>query len=381
MKVLHINDKIENSGGVEVYIHQLLELSPEYGLDADLLAIKREEGKLQGLTQGGAVVTEIEHDDLAEFVSQYDILHLHSISDPDLIKYLSKLKPLIRSMHEPRMICPGSGKFLRKSEKVCQKPFGLHCFYQAYKEGCCNRHPKRLIPAYQNTAFEVKYAHQVYRKVLVMSEYMREEAIKAGIPKDVLNLNPYFSSTKIESKKKTMNNGTKKLLFVGRLIRHKGVHYAINAVEKLLRQGVDVYLDIIGEGVDKDEFKCLVHDLGVGQFVNFSGWKTQKDVLAAMLQADIVLVPSIYPEAFGIVGLEAMAKGQPVVGFDVGGISQWLTPKVGALVKGISNDDFAEGIISVLNDTTQYDGQSEFRKKYMPVYHIEALKKMYKDCI
>ena len=225
--------------GVEVYIKQLLELSPRYRIKAFWFGINASTGLFN--LKSWSAITEDKHKlsfnellkYLKEFVSnnKIDIIHVHSISSPKLIKLCLKLAPVVRSMHEPRMICPGQGKFLRKSEQICKKPFGLHCFYHAYREGCCNRHPKRLLKAYANVKYETKIAINKYAAILVMSNYMRDEALKVGFKSHKLVLNPLLTSIiKKELLRDSSNDNIKSLAYVGRLSRTKGLHYAIIAL-------------------------------------------------------------------------------------------------------------------------------------------------------
>jgi len=69
----------------------------------------------------------------------------------------------------------------------------------------------------------------------------------------------------------------------------------------------------------------------------------------------LLIFPSIYPEAFGISGIEAMMKGKPVVGFDVGGVSTWLkNEESGFLVPVKDLDSFLKKTIFLLDDTETY---------------------------
>ena len=141
-------------------------------------------------------------------------------------------------MHEPRMICPGQGKFLRFSERACNKPFGLHCFFHSYKEGCCNRHPVRLLKLYKNVLFEALDASKKYSSIIVMSKYMLDEAIEAGYSKKKLILNSLFTPKVNESDfVYSSKNKIKSLIFIGRLSKTKGLHYAIKSVINLLDRG------------------------------------------------------------------------------------------------------------------------------------------------
>lgn len=395
MKILHINDKITISGGVEVYIKQLLELSPSYKIKAFWLGINKSTGlfnlklwptktdKKQKLS-----FNEL-FEYLSEFISNYkiDIIHVHSLSSPKLIELCLKLAPVVRTMHEPRMICPGQGKFLRKSEQICKKPYGLHCFYHAYKEGCCNRHPKRLLKAYNNVIFETKIASIKYAAIFVMSDYILDEALKVGYNKNKLFLNPCFTPT--VSKEiiiDCINDELKSLVYIGRLSRTKGVHYAIMSVILLLEQGYKVKFDIVGAGHDENYFKSLVPEQYKSQFI-FHGWQDRVTVDLILQKAYVVLFPSIYPEAFGITGIEAMMRAKPVVGFSVGGVSTWLKNELtGFLVEQKNYVEMANKVALLIENVSLYRRFSTFSRvtairEFSEKKHLNMLKTAYKKIL
>lgn len=363
MIILHINDKITISGGVEVYIKQLLELSPKHGIKAFWLGINTSNGffNLKSFLTKTDNKYKLSFNELFKYLTEFisnnkiEIIHVHSLSSPKLIELCLKLAPVVRSMHEPRMICPGQGKFLRKSEQICKKPYGLHCFYHAYKEGCCNRHPKRLLKAYNNVNFETKIASVKYAAIFVMSDYILDEALKVGYNKNKFLLNPYFTPT--VSKEviiDCINDKLKSIVYIGRLSRTKGVHYAIKSVVKLLKQGYKVQFDIVGAGHDENYFKSLVPQQYSSQFI-FHGWQDREATDLILRKAYVVLFPSIYPEAFGISGIEAMMRAKPVVGFNVGGVSTWLkNQETGFLVEQKNYVEMANKVARLIDDVALY---------------------------
>ena len=103
--------------------------------------------------------------------------------------------------------------------------------------------------------------------------------------------------------------GQKIILFVGRLIYHKGLEYLIQAME-----GVDAKFLIIGEGYLKENLQKLVGKLKIENKVFFLGRVTDDELLAYYYACDVFVLPSIAKtEAFGLVQLEAMACGKPVI--------------------------------------------------------------------
>jgi glycosyltransferase involved in cell wall biosynthesis len=111
------------------------------------------------------------------------------------------------------------------------------------------------------------------------------------------------------------------LLFVGRLVSVKGVDLAVEALRRLRGRGVDTTLTICGDGPEREALERQVRDAGLQNIVAFEGW-TEPDALAARYsRAELLLVPSRY-EPFGIVALEAIASGCPVVAAETGGLPE-----------------------------------------------------------
>jgi rhamnosyl/mannosyltransferase len=103
--------------------------------------------------------------------------------------------------------------------------------------------------------------------------------------------------------------GAPLLLFVGRMVPYKGLDVLLRAMD-----GIDARAVLVGEGPLKAEWQQLAHDLGLGERVQFPGEVSNQELVALYHACDLFVLPSITrAEAFGIVQLEAMACGKPVV--------------------------------------------------------------------
>jgi glycosyltransferase involved in cell wall biosynthesis len=86
--------------------------------------------------------------------------------------------------------------------------------------------------------------------------------------------------------------------------------------------------------------------------VSFVGHKSREELFSLYTEATLVCVPSIWPEPFGKVGIEAMSVGRPVIASDVGGIGEWLDDgETGFLVPPQNEEILAEKIHTLLEDT------------------------------
>jgi len=396
MNVLHLNDNYQIKGGTEVYIHQLQQLLPEFGVNSFFIGVSFIIGQgftIETINYSKKGLQEKEaFDFIISFVNEnkIDLLHLHGISDPNLVKLCLILRPVIRSMHEPRLFCPGNQKFWLKSENICTKPFGKHCLVHAFTQRCASIRPNNLINNYSNVKFEIDVAAPQYKFILAMSEYVKSEAICVGISSDNIVVNPYFTTihNDIDFVDEFVPDKVKHIVFAGRLHASKGAHLLIKAMQRIFLDYEDVVLDIIGDGDFKNELLSLIKQLEIpSDKIIFHGWLNHHQTIEHIKKSYLLAFPSIYPEAFGIVGIEAMMCSKPIVAFDVGGVSTWLKDKInGFLVENKNVDIFAEKIKILLNNENIYSQFSNKSrelalKNFLPEIHIDKLVTLYRKCV
>jgi len=148
---------------------------------------------------------------------------------------------------------------------------------------------------------------------------------------------------------------TKIILYVGYLIEKKGLPYLIQAVQQLVAQGHNVHLVLGGGGIALESLQALAQQLGLASHVTFLGWVKNAELPEYYRDADVFVLPSIIDsngetETLGIVLLEALACGTPVVGSNVGGIPDVVHPEVGFLAEPKNPDDLAQKLERLLKD-------------------------------
>ena len=135
---------------------------------------------------------------------------------------------------------------------------------------------------------------------------------------------------------------------VGSLNRQKSIHYLIDAMPMILKHFPLCTLEIIGDGPERENLKLRVKSRNLIRHVSFLGQK--KDIYQYLKHWTVFALPSI-SETFGIVILEAMKMGIPVVASRVGGIKDIITDgKDGLLVKVRDPKALADAIIKILNN-------------------------------
>jgi glycosyltransferase involved in cell wall biosynthesis len=140
------------------------------------------------------------------------------------------------------------------------------------------------------------------------------------------------------------------ILFVGNLIKRKGIADLIKAISIVKKDIPDVHLLIAGTGSMENELKNLTTILLLENNVKFLGFLTEKTKFAYILSVDILVVPSLW-ESLPIVVLEGMICGKPIIASHVAGIPYLIhNDENGFLVEPRNSEKFAEKICTLLQN-------------------------------
>ncbi|GAA4819540.1 glycosyltransferase family 4 protein [Streptomyces ziwulingensis] len=141
-----------------------------------------------------------------------------------------------------------------------------------------------------------------------------------------------------------------RLLYVGRLERVKGVHVLLDAFRALGPDHPGVTLDIVGDGADRSALEAAAVDLtGTGR-VRFRGWLSPDAVGEALAGSSVVVIPSVWPENFPTVALEALQIGRPLVASRVGGLPELVGEDNGVLVRAGDATALADALRPLVGD-------------------------------
>uniref|UniRef100_UPI00047CB0E6 glycosyltransferase family 4 protein n=1 Tax=Clostridium beijerinckii TaxID=1520 RepID=UPI00047CB0E6 len=144
--------------------------------------------------------------------------------------------------------------------------------------------------------------------------------------------------------------GKKIVLFVGRLAEEKGVDYLLRSFNNILERDSEVRLLIAGQGRQELEIKSLCKKLNLENYVNFMGFINDTDICELYKVADVVVIPSTY-EPFGLVALEAMASGKPIVVTSVGGLKDIpINNESGIIIPPGDENAIVEAVDKILSD-------------------------------
>jgi glycosyltransferase involved in cell wall biosynthesis len=171
----------------------------------------------------------------------------------------------------------------------------------------------------------------------------------------------------------------RRVVFAGRVVTPKGVGVLIRAART-----VDGEFVICGDGWQLDAMRRLARRLGVLDRMRFTGWLGPEELARELAGASVVVMPSLWPEPFGLVGIEALAAGRPVIASATGGVLDWLADGVnGLLVRPGDAPALAGALNELLCDPARQRamgaaGREMVAARFSPERHVAALLDAYR---
>jgi glycosyltransferase involved in cell wall biosynthesis len=307
-----------------------------------------------------------------------DVIFAQGISSPGLERALMALAPSVCFAHSYYGTCISGAKMHRSpTVRCCTRRFGAACLVHYYPRRCGGLSPLTLLSLYRRQQARLDLLRQ-YDRILVASRHMAAEYSRHGL-EDKTRVVPLPIASAARSLACTHGNDLIRLLYLGRLEEAKGAHIAIDSAAMVAAStGRRTELQMSGEGSREPQLKqraarAMTRDRRLT--VNFTGWLSPDKCVDALDQADLLLVPSCWPEPFGMVGVEAALRGVPAVAFAVGGIPEWLTDGVhGRLVRADPPDSrhFADAIIDCLADPGELASMRERCKTSARRFSVDA---------
>ena len=155
-----------------------------------------------------------------------------------------------------------------------------------------------------------------------------------------------YVSERFSSLIKLKEDGKKIVLFAGRITIQKGVDYFVHAARKVLEYEKGVYFIVAGSGDMEQQIKDLTVNLGISNHFLFTGYYTLQEQASLFTLADLVVMPSV-SEPFGIIPLESMSNGTPVIVSKQSGVAEVITHAL--KVDFWDTDEMANKILAVIH--------------------------------
>lgn len=275
-----------------------------------------------------------------------DAVYVHKIPNIDVVRALVGRARIVRMVHDHDLCCPRRHKYFAYSGKVCNEPAGLRCYLDAafVERDRKSRLGLKLVSI--NDKLGEMRKNRSLDALLVGSRFMQNELLYNDFPRARVHIVPpavlpgEIALSEVPREPR--------ILYVGQLIRGKGVDLLLRALALVKTPFIAT---LVGTGNAEPGLRALAAELGLGDRVTFAGWVANAELSPLYRACRVAVVPSRWPEPFGMVGLEAMLHGRAVVGFAAGGIPDWLEDgKTGLLVPEQDESALATSLTRVLSD-------------------------------
>ncbi|MGH2855330.1 MAG: glycosyltransferase family 4 protein [Solirubrobacteraceae bacterium] len=367
------------NGGVAAHVQASAELLAGQGLRVTVLAARVDPGAhVPGVAVHRSPELFNSHAAmdarLGEALSAHpDVVHLHQLDDPEIVAAVRARAPVVVSAHA-YTACTSGVHYFRPGQE-CTRAHGLGCVPNLVARGCAHvRNPRPLPASYRQAARGLDALRRADLAVAYSSSVDRHLATNGVSRRAVV---PLF--TTLVPKTGTGHAARRRVVFAGRVVRPKGLDILIRAV-----RAVNAELVVCGDGFQLEAMRRLAQRLGIERQVNFRGWLDAGELAQELADASVVAIPSLWPEPFGLVGIEALAAGRPVVASSTGGVVDWLEEGVTGL--GVRPGDvrgLARALDELLADPERQRamgaaGRELVAGRFSPARHVAALLEGYR---
>ncbi len=279
-----------------------------------------------------------------------DIIYLHKCLSASMIEIaLASGIPVVRMVHDHEVYCMRTYKYFPWSRKICHYKAGAPCLFpcMAPIQRDRSKGPYGLKYVSYERQMRLIRADVQIAASFVVTTYMRNELILQGYPADRIFIFPPVPKSLSGPLCEPAFSDRNILIFAGQIIRGKGLDCLIKALA-LVKSPFQ--LIVLGDGSHKAYCQKLTLELGLSDRISFKGFIPHEELQEYYHQATAAIVPSVWPEPIATWGLEVMRYGLPVIGFDSGGISDWLKNDItGYLIPWMDLPKMAERIDYILN--------------------------------
>jgi glycosyltransferase involved in cell wall biosynthesis len=268
-----------------------------------------------------------------------DVIHVHNFPSLEIFKGINAVPPLVRTVHSFETLCETHLKLLPDGS-ICNFPKGSSCRTVCGFDDCFRSVRVRC---------ENRFSKIRFSRFIAISTYIQKVLIDNQFPTEKIRVLPNFTRMKPTVAEIAEEN---RVLYVGRMTPEKGLLQLIRAMQRMHQKPV---LTIIGrDGIlGQTSFQdAVVRELASsGIQAEIQPWMVGEELSRNYARSKVVAVSSVWPEPFGLVGIEAMLHGKPVVAFDVGGVRDWLQhEKTGYVVPQADLDQYAVRMDQLISD-------------------------------
>jgi glycosyltransferase involved in cell wall biosynthesis len=327
MRILVAAERLGRTGGMERYLNVVLPALVERGatvrvvarridavpagIEAEQLDWSDEHERPSGAA-GAAAVHVVD-------TFKPDVTVAHNVMDGCVVAAMRVAPRFVYHVHDHRPFCPNGDRVFPRSSRICTERLGRACAVHSLTDGCVYG-PRRRTLSLIHRRERLRDAIATADAVVVASRYVAERTEQNAVPRERIVEIPlplpndaYVPVVAPPS--------SRAIVFAGRIVPQKGLAVLVRAVGRIAparRPPIVAF----GDGPALEAARAEAASLGVQ--LDARGIAPAETVRTAIDGGALVALPSLWAEPFGYVGIEAFARGRPVVAFDVGGVRAWL---------------------------------------------------------
>lgn len=309
-----------------------------------------------------------------------DVAYVHGFTSPDLEGALQRRFASVLFAHGYYGTCPaGTKRHAFPRTQSCSRRLSGACLLLHYPRRCGGLHPVTMVHGYRTQRARLRLVRD-YRATCVASEHMLREYRQHGIASEQLHKLPLPPTGIVPDEAAPEGDSCSgRILLSGRLTAMKGGHVLLAALPEASRRlGRALTVTFLGDGADRDTLEHQAAQLGIA--ASFVAWLDFAERNALLRDMELVTVPSLFPEPWGLVGLEAGCVGVPAVAYATGGIPDWLAPgESGELAPADPSTPagLTDAIVRALGDRAHYRrlcrGAWEQARRFTMEAHVAQL--------
>jgi len=368
--VAWVNEHAAFVGGAEQYVYETARLLASHGVQNTLLYDPLARFDPEFLKPFARAYPLIKPSDQIKALGA-DVVYLHRVAGAERLRAIARSTDrAVRFFHDHRALCLREHKYTTLGHQTCSQPIGTRCYACLGFVGSNNGKLtlRTLGPLYE----ELEASRELARSV-VASRYLKRHLVAHGFEAGSIDVAPLYADS---PNGVVVPRDERHLVFVGQLVRGKGVDVLLEAMTQLPK---DVRLTVVGSGRQELELQAQADRLGLLDRVHFTGEKRGLDRDRLVASAAALVLPSRSPETFGLVGLEAFRHGTPVVASQVGGIPEWLEEGETGLLTPPGDPIRLARALRLLVDTPGLArsmgerGRESWRARFQPRHHFGRL--------
>ncbi|MBX3744737.1 MAG: glycosyltransferase family 4 protein [Verrucomicrobiae bacterium] len=325
-----------------------------------------------------------------------DVLYVHSPMRPSLAMEAVRRWPAAAFQHGYFGTCATGWKRIHTPRaQPCSRTFGWSCLACHYPLRCGGWNPFAL---WRGFVAQRGWQRVMRRFDLIAchSDAMARELHRHGFPPGQVRTLPFLvpppkTGGSASQPRSLPPDGPVRLVFLGRLEPVKGALLLLDSLPIVRRAlGRPLVLHLAGEGPHRPALEARARAIVATDDieVRFTGWIGEDARHRLFQSSDLIAVPSVWPEPFGQVGVEAGHWGIPAASFDVGGVRSWLHPGInGHLAPGDPPTiaGLAHAIVACLSDPGHYRhlsrGALDATQAFLEEPHLRAVEQLLTDAI